>query len=53
VLAGIGFTAEHPFHRFQARALVLDSVLGSAAELPAVIGARLISAGTIPRLVDL
>jgi alkylation response protein AidB-like acyl-CoA dehydrogenase len=53
VLAGIGFTAEHPFHRFLARALVLDSVLGSAAELPAVIGARLISAGTIPRLVDL
>src|SRR5271168_205032 len=53
VLAGVGFTAEHPFHRFLARALVLDSVLGSAAELPAAIGARLISAGTIPRLVDL
>jgi hypothetical protein len=53
VLAGIGFTAEHPFHRFLARALVLDSVLGSATELPAVIGARLIAAGTIPRLVDL
>ncbi len=53
VLAGIGFTAEHPFHRFLARALVLDSVLGSAAELPAVIGAHLISAGTIPRLVEL
>lgn len=53
VLAGIGFTAEHSFHRFLARALVLDSVLGSASELPTVIGARLISAGTIPRLVDL
>jgi hypothetical protein len=53
VLAGIGFTAEHPFHRFLARALVLDSVLGSASELPRVIGAQLISAGTIPRLVDL
>jgi acyl-CoA dehydrogenase-like protein len=53
VLAGIGFTAEHPFHRFLARALVLDSVLGSAAELPTVIGVQLISSGTIPRLVDL
>jgi hypothetical protein len=53
VLAGIGFTAEHPFHGFLARALVLDSVLGSAAELPTVIGAHLISSGTIPRLVDL
>ncbi|SPM40962.1 Acyl-CoA dehydrogenase related to the alkylation response protein AidB, partial [Mycobacterium numidiamassiliense] len=53
VLAGIGFTAEHPFHRFLARVLVLDSVLGSARELPTVIGAHLISAGMIPRLVDL
>ncbi|MCA4760682.1 hypothetical protein KXD96_26185 [Mycobacterium sp. SMC-2] len=53
VLAGIGFTAEHPFHRFLARALVLDSVLGSASELPTVIGAHLISVGAIPRLVDL
>jgi hypothetical protein len=53
VLAGIGFTAEHPFHRFLARALVLDSVLGSAAELPTAIGAHLISAGTVPRLVEL
>jgi Acyl-CoA dehydrogenase, C-terminal domain len=53
VLAGIGFTAEHPFHRFLARALVLDSVLGSATELPKVIGAQLISSGKIPRLVDL
>jgi Acyl-CoA dehydrogenase, C-terminal domain len=53
VLAGIGFTAEHSFHRFLARALVLDSVLGSASELPTVIGAQLLSAGTIPRLVDL
>ncbi|WP_432246495.1 acyl-CoA dehydrogenase family protein [Mycolicibacterium sp. ELW1] len=53
VLAGIGFTAEHPFHRFLARALVLDTVLGSAAELPASIGAQLVSAGSIPRLVEL
>jgi len=53
VLAGIGFTAEHPFHRFLVRALVLDSVLGSAIELPTAIGARLISAGAIPRLVEL
>lgn len=53
VLAGIGFTAEHAFHRFLVRTTVLDRVLGSAAELPGVIGARLVSAGTIPRLVEL
>jgi alkylation response protein AidB-like acyl-CoA dehydrogenase len=53
VLAGLGFTAEHPFHRYLARVLVLDRLLGSAAELPAEIGARLASAGTIPRLAEL
>jgi len=53
VLAGIGFTAEHPFHRYLARALVLDSVLGSTVELRRAIGQQLVSAGTIPRLVEL
>jgi len=53
VLAGIGFTAEHPFHRYLARALVLDQLLGSATDLPAQIGARLAAAGTLPRLADL
>ena len=53
VLAGVGFTAEHPFHRYLARAMVLDRVLGSAAELPTEIGAELAAAGAIPRLAEL
>jgi hypothetical protein len=53
VLAGMGFTAEHPFHRYLARALALDSILGSTDELRRAIGQQLISAGTIPRLVEL
>jgi Acyl-CoA dehydrogenase, C-terminal domain len=53
VLAGLGFTAEHPFHRYLARALVLDRLLGSAAELPAEIGARLAAADRVPRLAEL
>jgi alkylation response protein AidB-like acyl-CoA dehydrogenase len=53
VLAGVGFTAEHPFHRYLTRALVLDRVLGSAATLPAEIGRELTAAGPIPRLVEL
>ena len=53
VLAGVGFTAEHPFRRYLARTVVLDRVLGSAAELPAEIGARLAAAGAIPRLAEL
>jgi hypothetical protein len=53
VLAGIGFTAEHPLHRYLARALVLDSLLGSTTELRRAIGQQLVSSGTIPRLVEL
>jgi hypothetical protein len=53
VLGGIGFTAEHPFHRYLARALVLDSVLGSTNELRRAVGRQLVSAGAIPRLVEL
>lgn len=53
VLAGVGFTAEHPFHRYLARIVVLDRLLGSAAELPAEIGAELAAAGAIPRLAEL
>ncbi len=54
VLGGIGFTADHPFHRYLFRTTVLDSVLGSAAELPAEIGRRLVlETGAVPRLVEL
>jgi Acyl-CoA dehydrogenase, C-terminal domain len=53
VLAGIGFTAEHPFHRYLTRALVLDSLLGSTTELRRAIGQQLVSTGTVPRLVEL
>jgi hypothetical protein len=53
VLAGIGFTAEHPFHHFLNRVLVLDRVMGSSSELPAAIGARLAGTGKIPRLAEL
>jgi hypothetical protein len=39
-------------HDFRA-GLVLDSVLGSAAELPSAIGRYLVGIKTIPRLVEL
>ncbi|MET0734550.1 MAG: acyl-CoA dehydrogenase family protein [Microbacterium sp.] len=38
VLAGIGFTVEHPFHRYLRRALVLDELFGSARSLTREIG---------------
>jgi hypothetical protein len=53
VLAGIGFTAEHPFHTFAARTLTLDRLFGSAVELAPVTGRTLIRRGEAARLVEL
>jgi hypothetical protein len=53
VLAGMGFTAEHPFHRYMKRALVLDRLLGSASELAPIVGRELVRLGAAPRLVEL
>ena len=53
LLAGIGFTAEHPFHHFMKRTLVLERMLGSAAELAPQVGQQLIERGKAPRLVQL
>jgi hypothetical protein len=53
VLAGVGFTAEHPFHRYLNRVTVLDRLLGSSVELPREIGERLTAGGVVPRLVEL
>ena len=53
VLAGIGFTDEHPFQLRLKRVLVLDAVLGSAASLPADIGRALLAEGTAPKLIEL
>lgn len=53
VLAGIGFTAEHRFHHFMKRIVVLDRVLGSTDELAPIVGRQLIGRATAPRLVEL
>ena len=53
VLAGIGFTAEHRFHYWLKRMLVVDTLFGSASSLPAEIGHHLLSRGTAPRLIQL
>lgn len=52
VLAGIGFTTDHTFHLFMKRALVLDTLFGSARTLPGEIGRTLLASG-VPRLVEL
>jgi acyl-CoA dehydrogenase-like protein len=53
LLAGIGFTAAHPYHLFMKRAVVLERMLGSGTELAPLVGQQLIERGAAPRLVQL
>jgi hypothetical protein len=53
VLGGMGFTWEHPFHRYVRRALVLDALLGSATGLAQELGRSLLATGEVPRLARL
>ena len=48
VLAGIGFTAEHPFHRFFRRVVVLDQLLGAGTALTRQLGTDVLATGTLP-----
>ena len=53
VLAGVGFTTEHPFHRYLKRTLVLDQLLGSAHALTRDLGTQIVTTGQLPPLVPL
>ena len=53
VLAGVGYTAEHPFHRFFRRTLVLDQLLGSARALTRQLGTDVIATRQLPRPLPL
>jgi hypothetical protein len=53
VLAGMGFTSEHPFHCYLKRTMVLDQLLGSSASLRAEIGRSAVESGEIPKLLPL
>jgi hypothetical protein len=53
VLAGIGFTEEHPLHRYVKRTLLLDGLLGSSTRLPRELGVTLLVTRQLPRLLDL
>jgi len=48
VLAGIGFTAEHAFHRHLRRILTLDGLLGTARGLTRELGTKLIRTRRVP-----
>jgi len=53
VLAGIGFTAAHSYHRAMKRAVLIDRILGSADDLAPLAGRALVERGRAPRLVEL
>ena len=53
VLAGIGFTTEHPLHHFVKRVAVLDGLLGSSRRLPREVGASLLATRVLPALLEL
>ncbi len=48
VLAGTGFTTEHPFHTYFKRVLVLDQLHGNSKALTREFGERLISTRRLP-----
>jgi hypothetical protein len=53
VLAGIGFTTDHPFHRFLKRTVLLEGLFGSADEIVVELGRQLLATRTVPTLIEL
>lgn len=53
VLAGIGFTTEHQFHRYLKRVLALEGLFGSADAITHEIGRRLLADRRVPTLIEL
>lgn len=53
VLAGIGFTTEHAFHRHLKRAMALEGLLGSADAIALDVGRRLLAERDVPALIEL
>ena len=48
VLAGVGFTTEHPLHRSVRRTIVVDQLLGAGSLLTSGLGADILSSATLP-----
>jgi alkylation response protein AidB-like acyl-CoA dehydrogenase len=53
VLAGIGFTTEHPFHLHAKRVWVLDQLLGASRTLTRQLGDDILRRGQLPALLPL
>ncbi len=53
VLAGIGFTTDHPFHGYLKRTMLLDGLFGSADDITVDIGRHLLAQRRVPTLIEL
>ncbi len=53
VLAGIGFTTDHPFHRYLKRTLALEGIFGSVDDIVVAVGRQLLATRRAPVLIDL
>jgi len=53
VLAGIGFTTGHPFHRYLKRTLTLEGLFGSSDEIVLDVGRQLLAKRHVPTLIQL
>jgi alkylation response protein AidB-like acyl-CoA dehydrogenase len=53
VLAGIGFTTEHAFHRILKRAMSLEGLFGSTDALVLAVGRKLLAERKVPTLIEL
>ena len=53
VLAGIGFTTEHPLHRYVRRVWTLDRLLGDAKSLTHKLGIQLLTTREVPDILPL
>jgi hypothetical protein len=53
VLAGIGFTTEHPFHRYARRVRALDGLLGDTRSLTRTLGEQLLAQRELPPILPL
>jgi len=52
VFGAIGFTQEHPLHRYQRRTLTLEALIGSARALELELDSRACESGHVPRGPD-
>jgi len=50
---GIGFTTDHPYHRYLKRTMALEGLFGTTDEIVLDLGRQLLETRQVPRLIEL